>query len=253
MAEALDLLNGLMRRKIMEKSTDSKRLYGEYEAKGEYHKDLDKKWRYYPVYVEKMKFIKRYLDKIPKNIKIIDLGCGEGVLVEEYKNEGWDIVGLDYNYSSKFVIKGDITDLKFKDQTFDLVLALDIIEHLSFDEQEKALSEISRILKRDGRVLISIPNLAHFASRITFLLSGKLLRTSMVDRHKGDRPIGEYIDLIKDNFEIINRKGFFPTFPVISLLTYLYPNKVLWMHKWWNRFLSYPNLCFLNILELKKK
>ena len=36
---------------------------GEYKIKGEYHRNLDKKWKYYPIYIEKINFIKKYLDK----------------------------------------------------------------------------------------------------------------------------------------------------------------------------------------------
>ena len=54
---------------------ESKLLEGEYELKGEYHKHLDKKWRYYPIYMQKMRYVKNILDNLPKKAKIIDLGC----------------------------------------------------------------------------------------------------------------------------------------------------------------------------------
>jgi SAM-dependent methyltransferase len=227
---------------------------GEYETKGDYHREIDPNWRYYPIYVGKMDYIKQYLDGTSKKSKIIDLGCGEGVLVEEYRAKGHDIIGVDYNYSSDLVLKGDITQLDFEDKSFDYVLALDVIEHLNFEDQEKAFSEIHRILKDDGQALVSLPNLAHLTSRITFLFLGKLLRTSSIDRHKGDRPIGEFIELITANgYNIISRKGIFPTFPIASLLTYLYPSRVIWLHKILNRFLAYAPLCFLNIFVLRKE
>lgn len=232
---------------------NSKSLEGEYNLRGEYHKNLDKKWRYYPIYIEKMSFVKKYLNKIPKSSKIVDIGCGEGILVEEYRNKSYDIVGVDNFYSSEYVKKGDITNLNFKNNSFDLVLCLDVLEHLSYKEQERAIAEIYSILKINGMAIISVPNLAHIASRITFLLLGKLLRTSSIERHIGDRPIGEYINLFrKYRFSTIKRKGLFPTYPIISILTYFFPDKVLRMHKIYNKILSYPNFCFLNIFVLKK-
>ena len=234
--------------------TKAKSLGGEYRTRGEYHKHLDKKWKAYPIYILKMEYIRKYLDKVSKSLKIADLGCGEGVLVEEYKKKGYDIIGVDYNYSSEYVVRGDITKLKFKNDSFDLVLALDVVEHLNFDEQKKAISEIQRILKNGGKALISIPNLAHFASRVAFLLLGKLIRTSTIERHKGDRPINEYINLIKENnFKIIGRKGIFPTFPIISAATYFAPGKVVWMHRIYNKLIGIPNICIINILEIRKK
>ncbi len=233
---------------------ESKLLEGEYELKGEYHKHLDKKWRYYPIYMQKMRYVKNILDNLPKKAKIIDLGCGEGVLVEEYKNRGYNVIGLDNSYSSKYVMKGDITKLKFDNGTFDLVLSLDVLEHLSFEQQEKAVAEMHRILKKNGKAIISIPNLAHFASRISFLFLGKLLRTSKIERHIGDRPVSEYTSLFKKNkLKIVKRKGLFPTYPIISLLTYFFPDRSLWMHKLYDIAFAYPNFCFLNIFILKKK
>ncbi|MEM7478861.1 MAG: hypothetical protein AAF483_28075, partial [Planctomycetota bacterium] len=63
---------------------------GEYAERGEYHRTLDKKWKYYPVYVEKMRLVRRYLEGCSKQEKIADLGCGEGLLAEEYQNKGYD-------------------------------------------------------------------------------------------------------------------------------------------------------------------
>ena len=157
------------------------------------------------------------------------------------------------NYGSKYIIVGDLNHLPFKSHTFDYIFCLDGLEHLNFEEQKKALKEISRVLKKRGKLILSIPNLAHLASRISFLLTGKLIRTSSIERHKGDRPICEYIELLKElNFKIIRRKGIFPTFPISSILTYFFPSKVIALHKFLNYFFSYPNICFLNIIICEK-
>ena len=227
---------------------------GEYETKGEYHREINKNWKYYPVYLAKMQFIEKYITKITKNADILDIGSGEGVLVEKFRELGYNIIGVDLNYASKYVINGDMTKLPFKDEIFKDILCLDVLEHLNFDEQKEALSEIKRALKKNGVLILSIPNLAHFASRISFLFAGKLIRTSEIERHKGDRPIGEYLAMLNElNFKIVERKGIFPTFPLSSLLTYLFPSRVLFLHKILNMFFSYPSLCFLNIIICKKR
>lgn len=227
---------------------------GEYKTKGEYHREINKNWKYYPVYLAKMQFIEKYITKISKNADILDIGSGEGVLVEKFRELGYNIIGVDLNYASKYVIKGDMTKLPFKDEIFKDILCLDVLEHLNFDEQKEALSEIKRALKKNGVLILSIPNLAHFASRIAFLFTGKLIRTSEIERHKGDRPIGEYLAMLNElNFKIVERKGIFPTFPLSSLLTYLFPSRVLFLHKILNTFFAYPNFCFLNIIICKKR
>jgi len=226
---------------------------GEYAERGEYHRYLDPNWSYYPTYLAKMKFVRKYLQKVPKRSKILDVGCGEGVLVEELLKEGWGIIGLDMNYSSDTVIKGDITKIPFPDKHFDVVLSLDVIEHLHFSDQEKALLEIYRVLRDESTFITSIPNLAHLYSRISFLLKGELSRTSNIKKHPGDRPIKEYLRLLEEcGFKVVERKGLFPTFPIIFQIIQTLPSKTLWLYKLNNLF-AYPNWCLLNILICKKE
>lgn len=228
--------------------------FGEYADKGEYHRTLDKNWQYYPVYVEKMRYVHRFLDGVDVKSKTIDLGCGEGLLVEEYHRRGYDIVGLDANYESKFVVRGDMTQLPFADNSYRQILCLDVIEHLAFEQQKKAVSEIQRVLHPEGRALISVPNLAHFASRASFALLGRLIRTSEIERHPGDRPIAEYLKLCsKAGLKLTKRKGLFPSFPLLSVLTVAAPGKVVWMHRLYNEVVRVPGICFLNLLEFQKK
>lgn len=248
---------------------------GDYKDKGEYHKKLDKKWPYLPIYVEKIRKIDKLMSKY-KNAKILDAGCGEGILVEKYRKKGFNITGLDLNYTSKHVKKGDITKMPFKDEEFDVVLCLDVLEHMNLLNQEKAITEISRVVKKNGIVIWGLMNLAHFASRISFLFTGNLLRTSeverdikkkgilqgflnllepaKVDRHIGDRPIIEYIEMMKrNNMKVIEKIGFFPTFPIISLLTIKMPSRVIWMHKLYNTIFPFTGICFENIIITRKK
>ncbi len=230
-----------------------KKRSGEYLLKGDYHREIDRNWRYYPVYLAKLEFVRDFLAKIPVDTRILDIGCGEGILVEEFRGRGYDIIGMDLNYSSEYVKKGDITAMPFDDGEFNLVLCLDIIEHLNFHEQEKAVAEVKRILKKDGKLLLTIPNLAHFASRLSFLFTGKLIRTSAIERHPGDRPIGEYLSMLRRNgFRLKWRKGIFPTFPISSVLTYLFPSRIYPLHRILNRFLAYPNYSFLNVILCEK-
>ncbi|MBA7620880.1 Ubiquinone biosynthesis O-methyltransferase [subsurface metagenome] len=225
----------------------------EYAERGEYHRHLDPNWSYYPTYLAKMKFIKDYLQKIPKKSKVLDLGCGEGVLVEEFRNLGYDIIGLDQNYSSEFVLRGDIRKTPFPDKNLDVILCLDVIEHLNYKDQEKAISEIKRVLKDNGAIVLTIPNLAHFYARLNFLLKGQLDRTASVKKHPGDRPIKEYLQLLKrEGFEVVHRKGLFPTFPLIYQVIQRWPSRSLWLYSFINLLFPYANLCFLNIIIAKK-
>lgn len=226
---------------------------GEYKERGDYHRVLDTRWPYYPVYVEKMRFVERFLRERGRGKKILDVGCGEGILVERFRAEGYDISGLDKHYESAHVRKGDIIASGITDGHVDAILCLDMLEHLSYAEQEQAIAEMHRILAPGGTLLVTVPNLAHIASRVSFLFLGKLLRTSDVSRHVGDRPIGEYLGLLGPFFDIEKRKGFFPTLPFISVLTLAMPSRVVWLHRLYNALIGYPNWCFLNAIIAQKK
>jgi len=226
--------------------------YGEYASRGDYHATLKKDWSYLPVYVEKMKLARKFLENSPKNATIFDLGCGEGVLVNEYRQMGTNISGIDSNYESEFVFRGNLTSTGLDNNSIDMVLCMDVLEHLSFADQELAILEISRILRVGGMALITVPNLAHLASRVTFFLFGQLLRTSTPDRHPGDRPVREFSNMFSKHFKIVRTRGLFPTLPILSLLTIWAPSRVIWLHSIYNRIGIPPGLCFLNAFYLAR-
>jgi len=159
---------------------------------------------------------------------------------------------MDLNYSSDVIIQRNFLNTEIADNSVDVIVCTDVIEHLIFSDQEKAFAEFARILKPGGRALISVPNLAHLASRISFMFTGKLVRTSGIDRHPGDRPAGEYVKMIQKHFRITSRRGVFPTFPVLSIFTVIMPSNVIWLHKIYNTLLAWPNWCFLNVFQIEK-
>ncbi len=95
--------------------------------------------------------------------KILDLGCGTGSTLASLKDWGW-AVGLDNSplalaYSRQRgvgpLVEASAQELPFKEGSFDLIVGLDILEHLEDDLQ--ALREIFRTLKPSGYVLITVP------------------------------------------------------------------------------------------------
>jgi 2-polyprenyl-3-methyl-5-hydroxy-6-metoxy-1,4-benzoquinol methylase len=223
---------------------------GEYADRGEYHRHLDKNWSYYPIYIRKIAIVENLLNGLNAGARVLDAGCGEGVLVEKFRSDGFDIVGCDLHYESQYVKKADILAMPFDDREFDAVLFLDVIEHLSVLDQQTALLELRRLLKDTGTLIMSVPNLAHAASRQRFFFTGRLVRTAAVTKHPGDRPIAEYLDMISDSgFDIARRipiKLTFPS-PVDRILNKLMPGpyeKLIYWKKW------NPDLCFLNLLVL---
>jgi SAM-dependent methyltransferase len=226
---------------------------GEYAARGDYHRIPDPDWEYYPTYLAKLKAVRRWLDSAAPGTRVLDAGCGEGVLVDEYAGR-LAIEGIDPNYGSERVRTGSLTALPFEDAVFDRALCLDVLEHLTFEEQPRALAELFRVLKPGGDLLVSIPNLAHLQSRVHFLLQGRLIRTASEFKHPGDRPAVDYIELARRaGFELTARIGIFPTVPVLTRWIRRRPRALQPLHRWLTRLLPIPGWCFLNLLTFRKR
>ena len=57
---------------------------GEYAARGDYHREPDPSWDYYPTYLAKLAAVREWLNALPRSTRVLDAGCGEGVLVTEF-------------------------------------------------------------------------------------------------------------------------------------------------------------------------
>jgi dTDP-4-dehydrorhamnose reductase len=96
--------------------------------------------------------------------KLLEFGCGSGIFVAELADAGFESFGLDISVDAvQFgtlqgvknlaVIEGHKID--FADNTFDVALSLDVIEHL--EHEEWALKEIERVIKPGGLLVIMVP------------------------------------------------------------------------------------------------
>jgi SAM-dependent methyltransferase len=225
---------------------------GEYAARGEYHRALDPSWEYYPTYLAKMRAVRAYLDALPSTARVLDAGCGEGVIVEEYAGR-IAISGIDANYASDHVTQASLGSLPFPDGSFDHALCLDVLEHLSYEEQPRALAELHRVLRPGGELFVSVPNLAHLQSRIQFLLRGRLIRTASELKHPGDRPAFEYCQLARRaGFDLVRRRGIFPTIPIVTHFIRRHPRALAPLHRALTALLPVPGWCFLNLLTFRR-
>lgn len=225
---------------------------GEYAARGDYHRELSQDWEFYPTYLAKMEAVRAYLTRLPSTARVLDAGCGEGVLVEEFRDR-LRIEGLDPNYRSAHVTQGSLVALPYADATFDRALCLDVLEHLPFDDQARALAELHRVLAPGGELLVTVPNLAHLQSRVHFLLQGRLIRTANPAKHPGDRPIGEYLELARRaGFTLVGRRGIFPTIPIVTRFIRRHPARLRPLHRALTRFVPVPGWCFLNVLRFTR-
>jgi SAM-dependent methyltransferase len=111
---------------------------------------------------------------------VLDLGCGPAYLAKIIKRDlpkttvdGFDFssVAMEHarqNLNRYWQLDIDKTDIPVSDETYDAVVCLEFIEHI-YDIQH-GLTEIKRVLKKSGKVLISVPNLAYWRYRLQLLL-----------------------------------------------------------------------------------
>lgn len=106
-----------------------------------------------------------------KKWKILEAGCGLGGWVHFLKERGHDVIGLEYEqsvvdrvkqYDPDFpIVKGDITDLQYPDNTFGAYVSLGVVEH--FEEgPHRPLLEARRVLKPGGLAFVTVPYLSLF-------------------------------------------------------------------------------------------
>lgn len=116
---------------------------------------------------------------IDNNKKILDVGCGIGYLLKAIrkKNEECELNGIDFNINVKSLsisnckIKiEDVKKLSFENNYFDIVYALDVLEHIK--EVEMAIKEIKRVLKPNGKLIITGPTESFFYKFCRFLIKG---------------------------------------------------------------------------------
>lgn len=122
----------------------------------------------------------------PDNNKLLSLGCSTGVYEEEMKNQlGLDVYGVDSGVNTLITarsreiepINSDVSSpLPFRDKSFDFVFAGELVEHV-FDTR-KFLTEINRVLKPGGYVVLTTPNLARLDDRFKLLVGKTPKQTS---------------------------------------------------------------------------
>jgi ubiquinone/menaquinone biosynthesis C-methylase UbiE len=116
----------------------------------------------------RLDFICSHLDFADK--RILDCGCGTGYSLAHIASifPTGDYVGIDadqgaIDYAAKkypsmtYAVMNGL-DIKFPAASFDVVLSFEVLEHLGRSEQERYLSEMSRVLRPGGTLVLSTPN-----------------------------------------------------------------------------------------------
>lgn len=96
---------------------------------------------------------------IKKDSKILDIGSGRAEFYKAFKNNGMQTFGVDLeNYDNINIFKIDIENekLPFSDNSLDVCFGKSILEHIH--KPEFFISEVHRVLNKDGKFIVLVPN-----------------------------------------------------------------------------------------------
>ncbi len=109
------------------------------------------------------------LKSLPKGSRVLDIGCGTAHLSNWIKEKGFNVYGVEpsnemYIYAAKNfpdieIKKGISSNLPYSDNSFDLVVAFEVLRYLDKEENEKTYFEMHRVLKKEGRFFITQVNM----------------------------------------------------------------------------------------------
>lgn len=152
------------------------------------------------------------LKEIKSKEKVLDLGCNDGGLTDKIAKRGNEVLGVDLprvieiakkKYPSLKFLAFDLSqEFPWGDNSFDLIVAPEIIEHMVDDIL--FLKRCYRVLKKGGRLILTTPNMAYVRTRMR-LLRGKY--------SEGETHIHQYTfatlrrRLEECGFKIIKEKG----------------------------------------------
>ena len=159
-------------------------------------------------HIARYKFASRYV----KGKKVLDIACGTGygskilydagaikVVGVDISNEAIEFACTKYRIKNLEFKVGDIHNLDFSENYFDVITCFETIEHIG--NQERALIELKRVLKPKGLLIISSPN-----RKLTS--PGKSINDHPDNPfHTKEYSTEEFISVLKDYFEILGVYG----------------------------------------------
>ena len=148
---------------------------------------------------------------------ILDLGCGEGLVIDYLKKHNAELSfkGLDVSEEAIKMAKeinpqanfkvGDIYKLEYEHNSFDLIMMIEVLEHLRYPE--RVLTKIKDISRKF--FVFSVPREPYFSIG-NFMRGKNMLRWGSDLEHLQWWTKSQFLKLIKEHFKIIEVKDAFP-------------------------------------------
>ena len=151
----------------------------------------------------------------PPPLKLLDVGCGTGVLSRLLVEKGYDVIGIDIseNAINKCKNKGlnayqqNLSEkLLFRDEEFDCILMSEVIEHIA--DTFFVLHELNRVLKTGGVFILTTPNSAFITRRLRYLIGKTSTETQNFShlRFFNKKLLTRIVE--EANFKLLGFKGF---------------------------------------------
>jgi SAM-dependent methyltransferase len=193
---------------------------------------------YYPVILEQLRPL------VGVHTRVLEVGCWDGVAISQYQKllPLENIYGIDcfpetVSLCQSRGINARYCDIEkdplpFEDGAFEVVIANQVFEHLK--NIFGAISEIYRVLKPDGHLIIGVPNLASLHNRMLIALGRQPTCMQMFDDHVRGFTPQAFINFLTfhDLFRVIRfiGLGFYPFVPPVStLLSRIFPRATVIM------------------------
>lgn len=163
--------------------------------------------------------IDEVLNLEPNNV--LEIGIGNKTVAEYLKNKKIELVTLDINKALEPDIVASVSEIPLENETFDVVLCAEVLEHLPFEKFERCLKELRRV-SRDY-VVLSLPHFGpplkisfkfpfikekKFALKIPWSKKHKMSGGHFWEIGKKGYPAAKIRNIIKKYFEI--KKEFIP-------------------------------------------
>jgi 2-polyprenyl-3-methyl-5-hydroxy-6-metoxy-1,4-benzoquinol methylase len=137
-----------------------------------------------------------------KGSYVLDAGCGDGRLIYEMRHENFKIVGVDFSEraiafaraftpTAEFHV-GDLLKINFL-QPFDVIVLMEVVEHFIPEQIPPILEGISKLLKEDGRLIITVPS----------------TNLKLADKHYQHFTAESLTNTIKPFFEVEEMRGYY--------------------------------------------
>ncbi len=131
------------------------------------HTGLTRLLKYYPI----IRRINKYHPNKSK-IKLLEIGCSQGrflsslKIYKQFDATGVDLTDVSIEYARSLglnVLKGPVEKLEIQDESYDVIVGLQVVEHLP--DPVKELKEYHRILRKGGILYATMPCVSHFKAR----------------------------------------------------------------------------------------